>query len=225
MARQWEAFFKQYDAEGRLYKQAQTSSPMRDHRRAFRAQFNGSLKGKRVLDAGCGYGSDLPFYAKRGAKVYGIDPSKTMIELAKQSYPDFPNLSVQPVQKTTFPDRYFDVVTSIYALHNASNLRQAFRELHRVLKPKGVLLFLVQHPLFVFLLKKQKRYHGKALVRFTIPDMRPPCTIVQPAHTFSDYFNEFVLERFELLAFEEGREAVPLWFLAKLRKREEHRCR
>lgn len=219
MARQGETYFKQYDARGGLYKQAQTSSPMRDHRRAFRAQFDFSLKGKRLLDAGCGYGSDLPFYAKRGAKVYGIDPSTAMIALAKQSHPNFPNLSVQPVQKTAFPVRSFDVIASIYALHNAPDLRQAFRELHRILKPNGLLLFLVQHPLFVFLLKKNPRYHGKAVVKFTIPDMKPPCTIVQPAHTFSDYFNEFVFDRFELLTFEEGKEAVPLWFLAKLRKR------
>jgi ubiquinone/menaquinone biosynthesis C-methylase UbiE len=219
MARQWETFFKQYDLGGRTFMQAQMSSPMRDHRRVFRAQFDFSLKGKRLLDVGCGYGRDLPFYAKRGARVYGTDPSSTMIELAKQHCSGSPNLSVQPVQKTTFPDRFFDVVTSTYALHNAPNLRQAFRELHRILKPKGLLIFLVQHPLFVFLLKKKKTYRSKTLVRFTIPDPRFPCTILQPAHTFSEYFNEFVLDRFDLLDFAEGKEAVPLWFLAKLRKR------
>jgi ubiquinone/menaquinone biosynthesis C-methylase UbiE len=212
-------FFKQYDADGPRFMLAQLSSPMRDHRRAFQAQIARSLKGKTVLDAGCGYGHDLPFYAKRGATVYGTDPSRTMIALARRRYPAFSNLSVQPIQKTTFPGRSFDLVTSVYALHNAADLDQAFGEIHRILKPAGIFVFLVQHPLFVFQLKRRKVYHARETVQFTIPDMRPPCTIDQPAHTFSEYFSPFVLDRFELLAFAEGKEAVPMWFLAKLRKR------
>lgn len=213
-------FFKQYDADGQRFMLAQLSTPMRDHRRAFQAQIPRSLKGKRVLDAGCGYGHDLPFYAGRGAMVYGTDPSMTMIALAGRRSPTFTNLSVQPIQKTTFPARFFDLVTSVYALHNAADLDKAFGEMHRILRPNGVFVYLVQHPLFVFQLKRRKVYHTRETVQFTIPDMQPPCAIDQPAHTFTEYFSPFVLDRFELLAFAEGKEAVPMWFLAKLRKRE-----
>jgi ubiquinone/menaquinone biosynthesis C-methylase UbiE len=220
MAGRGKTFFTQYDREGRAFMRAQQSSPLRDHRRAFRTQLTVPLKGKKVLDAGCGYGHDLPFYAKRGALVYGTDPSKAMIALARQQCPDVSDrLSVQPIQKTSFPDRFFDLVTSIYALHNEPDLQPAFREMHRILKPGGLFLYLVQHPLFVFQRKPHRTYHRKETITFTIPDMRPPCAIRQPAHTFSEYFTSFVLDRFELLAFAEGREAVPMWFLAKLRKR------
>lgn len=220
MSRRADAFFRQYDQEGLAFMRAQRSSPMRDHRRAFRAQVTIPLRGKTVLDAGCGYGHDLPFYAKRGACVYGTDPSKAMIDLARQRCPECAaRLSVQPIQKTAFSSRFFDLVTSIYALHNAPDLQPAFREMHRILKPGGLFIYLVQHPLFVFQRKTHQAYHRKETVTFTIPDMQPPCTIRQPAHTFSDYFTPFVLDRFELLAFAEGREAVPMWFLAKLRKR------
>lgn len=198
---------------------AQLASPPRDHRRAFRAHLDGSLKGRRLLDAGCGYGHDLPFYAARGATVYGTDPSSTMIRLAQERHAGLARLSVQPIRKTAFRSSFFDVVTSIYALHNEPDLTQAFREIHRILKPGGLLLYLVQHPLFVLRLKRKPAYHAKETVLFTIPDMRQPCTIRQPAHTFSEYFTPFVLERFDLLAFGEGREPVPMWFLAKLRKK------
>jgi 2-polyprenyl-3-methyl-5-hydroxy-6-metoxy-1,4-benzoquinol methylase len=43
-----------------------------------------SLKGKIVLDAGCGFGFDLQILENKGAKVYGIDASKTMIKLQKK---------------------------------------------------------------------------------------------------------------------------------------------
>lgn len=219
MARPSDTFFQQYNRFGNVWTKAQLASPMRDSRRAFRAQLDGSLRGKKLLDAGCGYGHDLPYFAERGAMVYGIDGSKRMIDLARQYHPSFANLSVQRLQKTTFPSRLFDVVVSQYALHNAINLQSAFKEMHRILKPNGVLLYLVQHPLSLFFAKKDKTYHRKEIVQYRIKDLKNQCTIALPSHTFSEYFNEFVLDRFELLAFEEGNEAVPMWFLAKLRKR------
>jgi hypothetical protein len=91
--------------------------------------------------------------------------------------------------------------------------------MHRILKPNGLLIYLVQHPLILFAVKRDKTYHKKEVVDFAIPDLRKPCSIKLPAHTFSEYFNDFVLHRFDLLDFAEGREAVPMWFLAKLRKR------
>ncbi len=220
MARASDTFFKQYDIFGKEWMRAQLTSPVRDSRRAFLAQLNFPLRGKTVLDAGCGYGHDLPHLARRGAIVYAIDASAKMIELARQHNPTLiANLSVQRLQRTSFRNRMFDVVMSQYALHNAFNLKQVFQEMHRVLKPGGLLIYLVQHPLFGFFAKKKKEYRRKGIITFTIPDLKGQPAIKQPAHTFTDYFNDFVLSRFELLSFAEGREPVPMWFLAKLRRR------
>jgi ubiquinone/menaquinone biosynthesis C-methylase UbiE len=209
----------QYDQVGAQFFRAQRAAPVRAHRQAFRARLRESLAGKRLLDAGCGYGHDLAYFARRKAMVYGIDPSAAMITVACRLNPTITSLSIQPVQRTNFRNGFFDVVVSIYALHNAPNLRQVFRELHRILKPGGLLLYVVQHPLFIFQARKTKRYHARETYSFTIPDMATPCTIRQPAHTFSEYFNTDVLDRFEVLDFAEGREAVPMWLLVKLRKR------
>lgn len=219
MARSSDAFFNQYDVFGEAWMKGQLASPLRDSRRAVRAQLDFSLKGKRLLDAGCGYGHDLPYFAERGAAVHGIDGSESMIDLARRHNPTLSTLSVQRLQKTNFPDRVFDVVVSQYALHNAVHLTPAFEEMHRILKPGGILLYLVQHPLFIFFARKSRVYHRREIVEFTIPDMKGHCAIRQPAHTFSEYFTGFVLSRFELVAFAEGKEPVPMWFLAKLRKR------
>ena len=219
MARSSDLFFKQYDHFGADWMKGQLASPLRDSRRAFRAQLDRSLKGRRLLDAGCGYGHDLPFFVRRGATVYGIDGSKRMIDLARRHNPTLKTLSVQRLQKTTFPSRSFDIVVSQYALHNAIDLAPAFKELRRILKPGGILLYLVQHPLFIFLAKRSGRYHRRETVEFTIPDMKGRCAIRQPAHTFSEYFTRDILRHFELVAFAEGRERVPMWFLAKLRRK------
>jgi magnesium-protoporphyrin O-methyltransferase len=49
------------------------------------------LKGRRVLDAGCGTGALANELAKRGAHVIAIDLSPTLIELAKEKYFDDAN--------------------------------------------------------------------------------------------------------------------------------------
>ena len=54
------------------------------------------VKGKKLLDIGCGFGKDSAHFAEVGAQeVYGIDTSKKMIELARKDYPFLKNLSVQ----------------------------------------------------------------------------------------------------------------------------------
>ncbi|HEY4636091.1 MAG TPA: methyltransferase domain-containing protein, partial [Rhodospirillales bacterium] len=47
------------------------------------ARFVGDLRGKRVLDAGCGEGDSSRILARNGAAVVGIDISDAMLELAK----------------------------------------------------------------------------------------------------------------------------------------------
>lgn len=217
MARRSDLFVQQYDEWGETYMHGQLALPTQALDRALRAQLNFPLNKKKLLDAGCGYGHDVPYFVRRGATVYGIDPSKKMIALARKRNPAVINLSVQPLQRTTFPNNSFDVVVSKYALHNVINLQQAFQELHRMLKPKGMLIFAVNHPLFIFLAKKSNTYHSKEIVQFPILDGQ--CLLQQPAHTFAEYFNAFVCSRFDLLAFTECKEPVPRWFLAKLRKR------
>ena len=47
------------------------------------------LKGKRILDAGCGAGNFAFEAAQRGANVLGIDLSPTLVQLARDRMPDF----------------------------------------------------------------------------------------------------------------------------------------
>lgn len=46
------------------------------------------IKGKKVLDIGCGIGTHSKIFAMKGAKVYGIDISEEMIKIAKSRSPN-----------------------------------------------------------------------------------------------------------------------------------------
>lgn len=102
--------------------------------------------GERVLDVACGTGNlTLPAKARAGAagEVQGIDASPEMIETAQRKAAKAGadiHFQVGLAEKLPYPDNYFDVVISGFALHHLSNdetRRQAFAEMVRVLKPGG----------------------------------------------------------------------------------------
>ncbi len=102
-----------------------------------------------VLDVGCGGGRTLGKLASHaiGGRVFGIDYSKDMVEFSKGTNRKFVDkeqihLLQGAVEKMSFPDGFFDLVTAIETYYFWGNLPGAFRELNRVLKTGGKLLIV-----------------------------------------------------------------------------------
>lgn len=107
----------------------------------------GDIRGKTVLDLGCGSGENLVPLATRGAHVIGIDISPDLIQLASQrlhSYGLAGNLQVGSAYATGLPDESVDVVFSIALLHHL-DLPAARNEIHRILRGGG--LFILREPI------------------------------------------------------------------------------
>jgi 2-polyprenyl-3-methyl-5-hydroxy-6-metoxy-1,4-benzoquinol methylase len=106
----------------------------------------GDVRGKTVLDYGCGGGENALLLASRGAQVTGIDISPELIEIAKRRL-EINGLSAEfraiSGYDTGLPDASFDVVFCMAILHHL-DLELARREVLRVLKPGGMLI--VQEP-------------------------------------------------------------------------------
>ena len=105
------------------------------------------VPGMRVLDAGCGTGRNLVYLLKSGFEVFGVDESSgavnQAIQMARELAPQWPsdNFRVEPVERLSFADSYFDVVLSSAVLHFARNephWRAMVDEMWRVLKPGGI---------------------------------------------------------------------------------------
>jgi ubiquinone/menaquinone biosynthesis C-methylase UbiE len=116
-------------------------------------EFIGDLSGKTVLDAGCGEGYNTRLLARSGARMTGVDISQRMIELARQEeqreplgiryeVASFSDLSL-------FDDESFDAVVSSMALMDGRDFEGAVKEIFRVLRPGGELMFSILHPCFV----------------------------------------------------------------------------
>jgi ubiquinone/menaquinone biosynthesis C-methylase UbiE len=96
---------------------------------------------RRVLDAGCGTGSNLLWlqrYAGDG-KIYGIDISFQALQISRQRGPE--RLVQASVTELPFDDSSFDLVTSfdvLVQLPTPGADVQAIREMYRVLRPGGI---------------------------------------------------------------------------------------
>lgn len=108
------------------------------------------LQGKRVLDLGCGYGWHSSYAADQGAaEVLGLDISEKMIAEAKKRNPS-PVITyrVRNLEEYDYPKEFYDCVISNLALHYVAHLEKIYAKIYETLKPSGVFLLNIEHPVF-----------------------------------------------------------------------------
>ena len=108
------------------------------------------LEGKAVLDLGCGYGWHCKYAAEQGAaEVLGIDLSHRMIAEAEQRNADSRiTYRVCGIEEYEYPAERWDCVVSNLALHYIADLDAIYRKVRHTLRPGGVFLFNIEHPVF-----------------------------------------------------------------------------
>jgi SAM-dependent methyltransferase len=107
--------------------------------------FNG-YRGRRVLDVGCGAGTDLLRFARGGAIVTGVDVSESAIELARANFGQQgidADLRVADGECLPFADETFDVVFAHGVVQYTPDSRALVGECRRVLRSGGEAVFQV----------------------------------------------------------------------------------
>ena len=107
------------------------------------------LRGKTVLDLGCGFGEHCKLFVDLGAeKVVGIDISEKMLEIAKKenSHPSITYLQM-PMENIAELNEVFDVVVSSLALHYVEDFGSVVKNVYHLLKKDGVFIFSQEHPI------------------------------------------------------------------------------
>lgn len=106
-----------------------------------------SLAGGRVLEIGIGSGLNLPFYSDRAIEIVGLDPHPKLLAMAARKAPNIPSKIVAgSAESIPLEDRSVDTVVTTWTLCTIPSVMTALREMRRVLKPGGQLLF-VEHGL------------------------------------------------------------------------------
>ena len=111
------------------------------------ANFAGS-RGLKVLEIGCGLGTDGAQFAKAGAAYTGVDLTEAAIELARRRFELFElpgSFRTADAERLDVPDDSFDLVYSHGVLHHTPDTAAAISEIHRVLKPGGRAAVMLYH--------------------------------------------------------------------------------
>lgn len=112
----------------------------------------GEVRGKRILEIGCGGGQNAVALAKWGASCTGVDPSTAQLAHARRLAQEHgvEVLFAQGVAEDlgAMTDEGFDIVLSSFAFDYVTDLERAYAEIARVLKPGGLFVFCQSHPWF-----------------------------------------------------------------------------
>jgi ubiquinone/menaquinone biosynthesis C-methylase UbiE len=105
-------------------------------------------EGMKVLEVGCGTGTNLELFADAGCDVAGIDLSPSMMELAKEKLGDRADLRLGDASEMPFADNSFDLVLSFLTIHEMPTAVRApvMDEIVRVTGTDGLALFIDYHP-------------------------------------------------------------------------------
>ncbi len=91
-----------------------------------------------LLDIGCGMGFIIDIAKLHFRRITGIDITEAMLEKVNcESKTCEISLQVAEIEQMLFPDEAFDVVTAYAVIHHLHELKPAFAEVFRVLKPGG----------------------------------------------------------------------------------------
>lgn len=108
----------------------------------------GDVRGKRVLDIGCGEGRFSRLLAGLGAKMTGVDLTEPLIERARGLAVGGDSYVVGDAETLEeVPDESFDLAVSYIVLVDLLDYRGSIRAAHRVLRPEGKFVVCNIHPM------------------------------------------------------------------------------
>lgn len=171
------------------------------------------VQDKDVLDLGCGYGWHCKYAADHGARsITGIDLSEKMIaEAKKRNDHERIDYYIASLLDWDYQPAAYDVVVSNLVLHYVEDLDAAYHRIHETLRPGGVFLMNIEHPIFTAGVNQQFAADGTWPVdNYYYPGLRQTdflgYCISKYHHTLTQILNGLIHAGFCL---EEVEEAVP----------------
>ena len=107
-----------------------------------------NFAGARLLEVGCGMGTDLLQFARGGARCTGVDLTPRSVEITRHRfnlYGERCDFLISDGERLPFADDSFDVVYSNGVLHHTPDTAGAISELYRVLRKGGVAKVMLYH--------------------------------------------------------------------------------
>jgi ubiquinone/menaquinone biosynthesis C-methylase UbiE/uncharacterized protein YbaR (Trm112 family) len=146
-----------YEGPGREYKQSCMAQAYK--------RLIGPIRGRRILDVGCGTGRGVAEFASDADLAVGCDSSLDMLSLAEKKVSDHGNCAFVAAyaQQLPFPDSAFDLVFSLNFLHlfSLDTQRKMIAEMLRVVRSGGAVILEFDNALHGIVIGLYKRWSGR----------------------------------------------------------------
>jgi ubiquinone/menaquinone biosynthesis C-methylase UbiE len=153
------------------------------------------VHGMRVVDAGCGPGVYAEWLVRNGAEVIALDANENMVRLAKQRLGDTAQVVQANLEEPLdfLAASSYNVVLAPLVMDYVKDWRATFREFHRVLKIKGILVFSMEHPFTKFDDHREtSNYHKIELVEYTWRGFGKPVRVPSYRRPLSEVLNPLI---------------------------------
>lgn len=98
------------------------------------------LRGKVILDAGCGMGRYTRIAGQMGGEIVGVDLSKSVLKAYQMTQDNpFVHIIQGDIFKLPFRDKQFDIIYSMGVLHHTPDTRRSFLSLTKYLRKRGII--------------------------------------------------------------------------------------
>jgi ubiquinone/menaquinone biosynthesis C-methylase UbiE len=148
--RGWNTISQSYQRERRISTDDVHYGPMAPGEREL--GLLGEVRGKQILEVGCGGGQNAIVLTKWGAICTGVDPSDAQLaharNLAHEHGVEVQFVNGMAEDLSAFAAESFDLVLSSFAFDYVIDLQRAYQEVWRVLRPGGIFVFCQSHPWF-----------------------------------------------------------------------------
>ncbi|OGG72670.1 hypothetical protein A3A38_00335 [Candidatus Kaiserbacteria bacterium RIFCSPLOWO2_01_FULL_53_17] len=123
----------------------------------------------KLLVGGVGAGRTLPSLVKKGFDITAVDISPVMVEKTKEKFPGL-DVRMMDIQHTDFPDAAFDsIFLPFHTICYVEDIELTLRELHRILKPGGTLVFTMVNRFYIHTILSGRVFEPKRAQRHIMP--------------------------------------------------------
>ena len=127
-----------------------TGAPLNVARRIALIARHMDLKGKEILDCGCGGGEYVKALLEYSSHVHGVEYSEEKVKTFKVSFGDSVDVNTGSIEELKFADNTFDLVLLNEVIEHVTDEERALKEILRVLKPDGMLAVFAPNRLYPF---------------------------------------------------------------------------
>lgn len=152
------------------------------------------LKGKKLLEVGCGMGYDSLEFIRRGVRVTAVDLTPNAVDFARRHFEvvgvEADDVRVGNALELPFEDETFDAVWANGVLHVTGDTPKAISEVRRVLKPGGraIISHFYRKPSWMYLVHRL----GRENIEYKDED--PPVNEFYTEREVEDMFEGFEIE-------------------------------